>query len=194
MEYGAKFLHWAPFAAENAEPDGTFPNYGTPVRLFDLTLLSDAPQFNETKAYGDDALARYLREFREADVSVEVLDIEREKLSAITGAEVMEGVGLTFGTDDNAPYGGLAFYTRNLDKDNKTYFEGVYYVKVKASVDGKTYTTKGETTQLTNEKLTFKAAPCKGNGKWKAISDERFNKEADAQAWVLARLGGAVGV
>ena len=189
MEYGAKFLHWAPFAEENAEPDGAFPSYGEPIRLFDLALLSDAPQFNETKAYGDDALARYLREFREADVNVEVLDIERAKLSAISGAKIMEGVGLAFGTNDNAPYGGLAFYTSNLDKENKTYYEGVFYVKLKASVDGKTYTTKGETTQLTNEKLTFKGAACKGNGKWKVISDERFTAEADAQAWVLARLG-----
>lgn len=189
MEYGAKYLHWAPFSDGDAEPDSQFPLYGEPIRLEDLALVSDAPQFNEAKGYGDDALSRYIREFREADLNVEVLDIEREKMAAITGAQIMEGVGLAFGTDDNAPYGGLAFYTRNLGKDGKVFFEGVYYVKAKANMQGKTYTTKGESITLTNEKLSFKAAACKGNGKWKVISDERFDEETQAQAWVLARLG-----
>ena len=191
MEYGARFLHWAPFAPENPEPDGAFPNYGEPVRLYDLALLSDAPRFNELSAYGDDTLSRYKREFSEADVSVEVLDIEREALGAITGAEIMEGVGLAFGSDDSAPYGGLAFFTSNLGRDGKTYYEGIYYVKLKAGMEGKTYTTKGQTTTLTNEKLTFKAAAGAGNRKWKVVSDERFTDEAQAQAWVLARLGKA---
>lgn len=189
MEYGAKFLHWAPFAEENPEPEGAFPNYGEIISLEDLALVSDAPQFSEAKAYGDDVLSRYAREFREADVNVEVLDILRASMAAITGAEIMEGVGLAFGGNDSAPYGGLAFYTRNLGKDGKTYFEGVYYVKTKANMQGKTYATKGESITLTNEQLAFKAAACKGNGKWKVISDERFTDEAEAKAWVLARLG-----
>jgi len=191
MEYGAKFLHWAPFAEENPEPEGAFPNYGEIVHLEDLALLSDAPQFNEAKGYGDDTLSRYKREFREADVSVEVLDILRANMAAITGAEIMEGVGLAFGNNDNAPYGGLAFYTSNLGKDGKTYYEGIYYVKLKANMEGKTYNTKGENITLTNERLSFKAAAGKGNGKWKVVSDERFTSEAQAQAWVLARLGTA---
>lgn len=194
MEYGARFLHWAPFADGDAEPDGAFPSYGEAIRLEDLALVSDSPAFNEAKAYGDDALSRYKREFREADLNVEVLDIERAKMAAITGAQIMEGVGLAFGSDDDAPYGGLAFYTSNLGKDGKTYFEGIFYVKAKANMQGKTYTTKGESITLTNEKLSFKAAACKGNHKWKVISDERFTTEAEAQAWVMARLNKAAAV
>lgn len=190
MEYGARFLHWAPFAQSNPEPEGAFPNYGEPIRLYDLALVSDSPAFSEAKAYGDDVLSRYKKEFREADLSVEVLDIALEAMAAITGAEIMEGVGLAFGSDDDAPYGGLAFYTSNLDKDGKTYFEGVHYVKTKANMQGKTYATKGESLTLTNEKLSFKAAAGKGNRKWKVISDERFTEEAAAQAWVKTRLGG----
>ena len=189
MEYGARFLHWAPFAEETPEPDGAFPNYGEPIRLKDLSLVSDNPQFNEAKAYGDDALSRYKREFREADINVEVLDIERTSMSAITGAEIMEGVGLAFGSNDDAPYGGLAFYTSNLGADGKTFYEGVYYVKAKANMQGKTYNTKGENLSLTNEKLSFKAASGKGNHKWKVISSEHILTEDEAQKWVLARLG-----
>lgn len=190
MEYGARFLNWAPFASENPEPDGAFPAYGDIIRLEDLALVSDNPTFNEAKAYGDDALSRYKREFREADVSVEVLDIIKTSMSAIVGAQIMEGVGLAFGDDDNAPYGGLAFFTSNLGKDGKTYFEGVYYVKVKANMQGKTYSTKGENISLTNERLSFKAASGKGNRKWKVISSEPLATEEEAKAWVLARLGG----
>ena len=63
MRYGAKMLMWAPFAQENAEPAGALPTYGTAKQLGELNKVTDAPAFNEAKAYGDNGLGRYVNEF-----------------------------------------------------------------------------------------------------------------------------------
>ena len=51
MDYGAKMLQWAPFAAENTEPAGKLPTYGPAVNLGALNKVSDTPAFNEAKGY-----------------------------------------------------------------------------------------------------------------------------------------------
>ena len=71
--YGAKYIQWAPFAEQT--PDAlasAYPKYGTPMNLGPLTKVTDAPTFNEAKAYGDNALAEYVVEFKECQVDVEI--------------------------------------------------------------------------------------------------------------------------
>lgn len=189
MKYGAKMLMWAPFAKDNPEPDDSLPNYDTASQLGELNKVSDNPQFNEAKAYGDNGLARYANEFKEVAVDVEILDMSNEIASEVMGANIESDVDkdLVFNTDDNAPYGGLAFYINELLADNVKKYKGIFYPKVKASMQGKEYTTKGESITLTNEKLHFLGSAAK-NGDWKKESPY-FDKEGEAEAWVKKKLG-----
>lgn len=188
MRYGAKKLMWAPFAETDAEPVGSLPKYGTAMQLGELNKVTDSPAFNEAKAYGDNGLARYVNEFKEVPIDVEILDLTNEQASAVTGSKLgtTEGKDLHFNTEDNAPYGGLSFYINELMAGNVKKYKGIFYPKVKASMQGKEYSTKGDTITLANEKLRFLGSAAK-NGDWK-IESEYFATEAEAEAWVEAKL------
>lgn len=189
MIYGAKGLMWAPFAAENPEPEGVLPNYGAAIPLGELNKVTDNPSYNEARAYGDNALGRYVSEFAENVVDVNILDMSITTASAITGAKIdADGdKDLHFNSDDNAPYGGLAFYVNQLLAGNVKKYQGVFYPKLKSSMQGKEYNTNGESIALTDEKLHFIGAAAK-NGDWKILSDY-FTTEAEAIAWTKKKLG-----
>ena len=184
MKYGAKKLMWAPFAAENAEPENARPSYGAARNLGELNRVSDSPSFKEAKAYGDNGLARYVNEFKEVGVDVTILDMTHADASAVMGATLPEGENsaLSFGAEDNAPYGGLAFYVNELLKGNVKKYKGIFYPKVKASMQGEEYSTKGDSITLTGKNLRFLGTAC-NSGEWK-VESPYFATAAEAEAWV----------
>ncbi len=184
MEYGAKYILWAPFAAENAEPAGKLPTYGTAVGVGSLNKVTENPTFNEAKGYGDNHLVVYLNKFKEAAIGVEVTEIPRKVLSSVSGAEIEQGdhENIWFGDNDKPPYGGMGFYVNMILDDKRDVCMGVFYPKVKAMLQGGEYNTNGENITLSTGKLQFTAASC-NNGKWRCYS-ELFDTEAEAAAWV----------
>ena len=189
MRYGAKGIMWAPFAAENPESDDALPNYGEARTLGELNKVTDNPTYNEARAYGDNTLSRFVSEFRENVVDVDILELPNDTASAVTGAKIdtTADKDLHFNSEDNAPYGGLAFYVNQLLTGNKKKYQGIFYPKLKAAMQGKEYSTKGESITLTGEKLHFVGTAAK-NGDWKIQSDY-FDTEADAVAWTKKKLG-----
>lgn len=191
MEYGAKEPKWAPFAADNPEPANALPNYGAAVVIGEFNALADNPSYAEASAAGDnDATARYLKRFQRCQIDLTVLDMENEVASAVFGSTLDTTPGqkdLHFNTGDNPPYGGLAFYTENLMRGNLTRYQGVFYPKTKANMQGKSYNTTGESITLQNSTLQLMAMAC-NNGDWKIVS-ELFENEAEAAAWRDAKLG-----
>lgn len=188
MYYGAKGIDWAPITEEKA---GALPTYGEVMRIGELNKVTDAPAFAEAKAYGDNALARHVAEFKECPLDIEVLDMPKTVVSAITGAKISEGDAkdLHFNEADNPPYGGVVFYVNELLADNRKVFTGFFYPKAKAVMQGETYSTKGESVTLTGKKLRLTASTAK-NGDWKVESDYLETEEA-AIAWCKAKLGAA---
>lgn len=184
MEYGAKYIRWAPFAAENAEPAGKLPTYGTAMGVGSLNKVTENPTFNEAKGYGDNHLVVYLNKFREAAIGVEVTEIPREVLSSVSGAEIEQGdhENIWFGDNDKPPYGGMGFYVNMILDDKRDVCMGVFYPKVKAMLQGGEYNTNSENITLSTGKLQFTAASC-NNGKWRCYS-KLFDTEAAAAAWV----------
>ena len=191
MQYGAKMLQWAPFAESDPEPAGALPKYGTPMNLGALNKVTDSPTFNETKGYGDNALKVHVVEFKEAGIDVEVNELANAAASALFGAtlEAEEGQDLHFGAEDNPPYGGLAFYINKMLEGNVKVYQGLYYPKVKASVQGAEYSTKGESITLTNSKIHFLASAC-NSGDWQ-IKSKDFTTEAEAVSWVNEKIKAA---
>ena len=86
-------------------------------------------------------------------------------------------------------YGGLTFYINKMLDDGSKVFQGIYYPKVKAAMQGETYTTKGESITLVTDKLKFAGSIAK-NGDWKIMSDD-FPTEEKAVQWCDAKLGPA---
>ena len=173
MKYGAKRLQWAP-----ANADG----YGAAVNLGALQSVTDSPTFNEAKGFGDNVLKCHARKFREAALTVGVTELSNENASALTGATLQEGVGLKFGRKDKAPYGGMGFHISKLLDDDSEAYQGVFYPRVKAGMQGEEYNTEGDTITLSGSRLLF-TATANADGDWKILSED-FETEEEAEAWV----------
>lgn len=186
-KYGAKHLQWAPFAATTPEPDNALPNYGTPVNLGALQKVTDTPSYNEAKAYGDNVLKEYVNEFKECAVDVELTELSNSVASGLFGATLTTETTaeLQFCDSDSMPYGGLGFVVcKQIDNVKK--YQGIYYPKVKAAMQGEEYNAKGDSITLTGGKLKFTATAAK-NGQWKTQSAE-LDTEAAATAWVDTKI------
>lgn len=187
---GCKYIQWAPFAATNPEPAGVVPNYGTPINLGALSKVTDSPSFNEAKTYGDNALDEYVNEFKECPIDIEVTELSNAVAAGIFGATLGTGedTDLKFGGDDVAPYGGLAYIVcKQVHNVNK--FQGIYFPKVKAAMQGEEYATKGDSVTLTGGKIKFTASKC-NSGDWK-IKSADLDTEAAAKTWVDAKIKAA---
>lgn len=188
--YGAKYIKFAPL---KTEPTDAIPTYENAVQIAELQKLTDNPTYSEGKQYGDDRLVEYVSEFSEADVDVEVTDLDNKLQSTILGA-ALSGSGdteeLAFGSSDKAPYGGLGAVICRMRNDVRS-FQGILYTKVKASMQGEEFTTKGDGgITFTGGKLKFKATEPK-YGKWK-IKSAMFPTMEAAKAWVDEKLPSAV--
>lgn len=187
-KYGAKYLQWAPFVEESADTaDDAYPKYGDPMNLGALVKVTDTPSFNEAKSYGDNTLKEYVNEFKECTVAVAVTELSNSVASAVLGATINAEAqnDLEYSSEDNAPYGGLAFYI-NKQVNGVKFYHGIYYPKLKAAMQGTEYATKGDSITLTGGSLNFTAA-APANGKWKIESDD-FTTEEEAKAWVDAKI------
>lgn len=183
--YGAKYIKFAPL---KTEPDDAIPTYENAVQIAELQKLTDNPTYSEGKQYGDDRLVEYVSEFNEADVDVEVTDLDNQMQSTIFGATLSgenTNEELAFGGSDTAPYGGLGAVICRMRGNVKTY-QGVLYTKVKASMQGEEFTTKGDNITLAGGKLKFKATEPK-YGKWK-IKSAMFPTLEAAKSWVDTKL------
>lgn len=187
--YGAKYIKFAPL---KNEPEDAIPTYEKAVQIAELQKLTDNPTYSEGKQYGDDRLVEYVSEFNEADVDVEVTDLDNRMQSTIFGATLSgdnTNEELAFGGSDTAPYGGLGAVICRMRGNVKTY-QGVLYTKVKASMQGEEFTTKGDNITLAGGKLKFKATEPK-YGKWK-IKSAMFPTLEAAKSWVDTKLPAAV--
>lgn len=187
-------IQWAPFAATDPETASAPPKLGTPANLGALNKVTETINFNRTSAYGDNVKKVEIVEFRDGSLAVETLYLSNENAAALTGAELGTTDGdkdLKFGSNDAAPYGSLAFYTNCMKDDGTKYYQGVFFPKVKANVEGESYETKGDSIVLSNAKLTFAVfEPL--YGKYRHKSPE-FDTEAKAAAWVKEKIKAAAG-
>ncbi len=184
MDYGAMYIKWAPFAAENPEPAGRLPTYGPAVSLGPLNKVTDNPSFNEAKGYGDNSLQVYVNKFKETVLAVETTELAVDTMSAISGTTIETGThkNMRFRNTDKAPYGGLGFIVNLLLTGNRDICRGVFYPKVKAMLQGTEYNTNGENLTLATKKLQFTGAAC-ASGDWRIESPD-FETEEEAKAWV----------
>ena len=194
MLYGAKMIQWAPFAATDPETVSAPPKLGTPANLGALNKVIETINFNRISGHGDNVKKVEIVEFKNGSLAVETLYLSNENAATLTGAELGTTDGdkdLKFGSNDVAPYGSIAFYTNCMRDDGTKYYQGVFFPKVKANMEGESYETKGDSIVLSNAKLTFAVfEPL--YGKYRHKSPE-FDTEAKAAAWVNEKIKAAAG-
>ena len=183
--YGAKYIKWAPFAAVDPESGEGYPKYGPALVLSKLVKVTDSPTYAEGKLYGDDELAEYASEFVENDIDIEVTEISNEMAKGVFGASLEETEDLVFGSNDSAPYGGLAFICCKMVGGKKSY-QGIYYPKNKSAMQGEEYNTKGDSITFGTGKIKLKGSAA-NNGAWK-VRSKAFPTETEAKSWIDTKL------
>ena len=180
--YGAKKPRWG--AIQSDTDASAYPTYGAAASLGPLVAVTDAISYAEANNYGDNELQETAREFQSMTVDLEVTELPAEQSAAVFGANLTEEGDLEFGGEDDAPWGGLAFYTNKQVKTDgvqKKFFQGIFYPKVKGSRQGATYNTKGQSITFANGKAHFVGTTC-AKGKHQVFS-KNFETEAEAEAW-----------
>lgn len=192
MQYSAKIIQWAPFAATNPESASSFPKYGAPQNLGALNNVAEQLNYADLRAYGDDVCKIAEKEFTDGLLTVETLELSNKTAAALTGNTLSdeEADDLEFSSEDLAPFGGVAFVTGWRRANGTRYYQGVWFPKVKANMEGQTYSTRGQTTTLANSRLSFVVLTA-ANGKHKVVSPE-FSTEAEAVAWVNGKIKASV--
>lgn len=188
MYFRASNIMFAPIASNGMDTETALPTYGTAVKIGSLNRISDNIDRVEASGYGDNARKVHVDEFRSYGLDVEITHIPRATYASLNGASVdTASKDITFKNNDQAPYGGLVCVRGGRDDDDKDYYIGVYYPKLKAAMQGKDIATKGENISLVTEKLHFAGMACK-NHVWCLESDE-LATEAEAVAWCKEKLG-----
>lgn len=188
MFFRASHIMFAPFASNGMDTDTALPTYGTAVNIGALNRISDTINRVEASGYGDNSRKVHVDEFSNYALDVEITHIPRAVFATINGLNVdNSSKDLTFKDNSVSPNGGLTCVRGGRTDDNVDYYIGVFYPKLKAAMQGKDISTKGENFTLVTEKLHFSGMACK-NHVWCIESDE-FATEAEAVTWCNTKLG-----
>lgn len=190
-KYGARYSRWAPWASDFEDTDSKkLPRYGEVVNVGQLNKASENLNFNEGSLPGDDQIVLYEKLFKDGTVDVESVYLAVKDAAAMLGASCDAENGLAHGDDDKPPYGGYGAITHHVSK-TKSYFQVIFYPKVKATISGETLETRGDSINFNADKLSFhlESPACR---KYKIVKD--FETEAAAQAYIDSLFAGTATV
>lgn len=143
------------------------------------------PNYIEASLYGDDELAEYVKEFKDADVNVSTTEMPLEAASVLFGHKVdKEKSEITYGADDQANYVGYGTYMKEV-KDGVVKYPAVWLPKVKFSDSAESFTTKGDSITFVTPNFSGKASTdATGNWRYK----KTFDTEEEAIAWLEEKV------
>lgn len=180
---GATFPYWAKVATDVT---GAMPTYEGGTEFSEFVKVTENLQKAESQFYSNDALSESADEFKYCEITFDNKGVPNTLKAALYGAK-LDGNRITYGAGDNPPMGGFAFY-RVLQDNGTKYYEGVFYPRVKASLTGMTYDTKGENVTFNGEQTKLIAYATKTTAQeWK--TEEIFATADEALAWVKEQLG-----
>lgn len=180
---GASRPYWAKI---ETEPEDGLPTYSVGMAFSEFVKLTENLSLAETEYYSNDTLSENAKEFKYCELTYDNKGLSDEIMSQIFGMDLTDGV-LTYGADDNSPFGGFGYYRTLMDSATK-YYEGVVYPKVKAALGNDTTDTRGENVTLAGTTTSLIAYSCKDAKRtWKVT--QVFKTAAEAEAWVKTQLG-----
>lgn len=147
---------------------------------------SVTPNYSEASQYGDDQLADYIKEFIDANVSVNTTTMPLEAGSTIFGHTVnKEEKSIEYGANDEANEVGYGFYAREINDGVRT-IVACWMPNVKFAEGAESYSTK-------NGSITFQTPTIEGKagvdliGNWKY--KQTFETVEAAVAWLKGKAG-----
>lgn len=189
--YGAKYLRWAKKTAAGVAGE-SFPAYDEALDMGPLVSVADTITYASARNYGDNMLQESVDEFQEIGVTAGMTEMPIATAGAVYGATLSTSGGIGYGAEDEAPEGGLGFYTTKLVKNasgvQKKSYQGVFYPVLKGNRQGATYNTKGQSITFANGQANF-TGTAEENGFFQVFS-KNFDTEAEAKAWVDKMLKG----
>ena len=144
------------------------------------------PNYNEASLYGDNELAEYVKEFKDADVAMTVTTLPIVAMSVMFGHTVDETEGkVTCAAGDVSKYVGYGICVQEI-KDGEISYIAAWLPKVKFGDPGESFTTKGESIALATPSISGKAAPDHlGNWRYK----QTFATADEAETWLKEKAG-----
>lgn len=179
--YGAKSPLWAPIVNE---PANARPEYGAGLTIGKLSSCGVTPNYSEGTLPADNSTAEYAKELKDMDIALETDDLIARNAVAMYGAR-FDGTDVIYGSADNPPYGGYAFY-HTAQRSGQRVHIGHFYTKVRASRAARTFETKGDAINFGTESISMKGLP--DNAGDAEIESEPFATEDDAFAWCANKV------
>lgn len=188
----ANFKAKMPVIATITETAGQAPTYSNGMAIGKLIQVSITPNINEGSLYGDDALAEYVKEFSNFDVSLNTTTLPAAARAKMFGETYTEAATnpaapakIVSKGSDFCPYVGFGFVVGEIINDVMQY-ACVWLHKVKFSLPAETYDTKGDS-------ITFGTPTVEGKGtednihEWRTIT--YYDTESDAIDALKAQAG-----
>ena len=190
----AYFKAKIPVIATIAETDNAAPTYSAGMAIGKLIQIGITPNMNEGSLYGDDALAEYIREFSDYDVSLNVTTLPAAARAVMFGETYTEATTgqnptpakIVSKGSDSCPYVGFGFVTTETVNGAMKYAM-VWLHKVKFSLPAETYDTKGDS-------ITFGTPTVEGKGTEDNIHEWRTVTWHDTEAEAIAALKNKAGI
>ena len=123
------------------------------VKLGKLVSANLTVNLASGELYADDSLAEQVSEFSSGSIAMETDDMVDETAAVVFGCKVSEGEA-TYGKDDTAPMGHLAYY-KVLMRSGKKYFKGFYYPRARAALGNDNAQTRGNSITFQTTSTTF---------------------------------------
>ncbi len=184
-QFGARYIKFNPI---KEQPENALPVYmdQDPVQVGRLVKADLTVNMASGELYADDELAESMSEFSSATLAAETDDMVDEVASVVYGCEVVDKT-VHYKYGDTPPEGGLAYFKTLVRKGEKS-FKGVFYPRAKAALGNDSAQTRGNSITFGTTATTFTIFSC-NSGDWRLT--EEFATEAEAKAWVDAKLGKA---
>ena len=183
---GAKGIIWAPYV--NAETTTTAATYGEIVSLAELVTANWTPTMASGEQYGDNKKVETSEMVTGGTLALEITDLDASISSQIHGETADEdGVSRNAGSEDVAPFGGVAFYKTGV-RNSVGYFEGYFYPKCKAAPAADSATTANSAITFNNDSLSMNVFPLLNSNVYRKVS-KRFADEQECIAWCRACFG-----
>lgn len=144
------------------------------------------PQYNDADLYGDNVLKEAVKEFKYADVTLNVTNLPIAAATVMFGHTVDAAKKkITYNANDVANYVGYGFYVSEL-VDGVTSYNAAVLPKVKFAEASDSYNTKGDTIEFKTPSLAGKAMANEA-GEWKIV--ETFDTKEAAESFIKTYLG-----
>ena len=151
---------------------------------FNVKALKGAAKAVKAVTLTDAQMAEYVKEFKDADVTLTVTELPLQAAKTMFGHEISEAdKSVTYAIGDNANYVGYGFCAQEI-KGGEVSYTAAWLPKVKFGDPAESFTTKGDSITFGTPQVSGKAA-ADSTGKW--TYKQTFATKEEALTWLKGK-------